>query len=141
MYKFFSIVLLSMLAIACQSGNKSEEIVETETVEMEQNVNDEPMLRHVVLLSFKEESTEEDIKKVENAFIALKDKIPQIKDFEWGTNNSPEGLNKGLTHCFLVTFGSEADREVYLPHPEHQAFVEVLSPHMKDVTVVDYWAK
>lgn len=140
MHKLFPFAILVLLASACQSGNTSNE-TEEKIIEMEQNVTEKAMLRHVVLLSFKEESSQEDIKKVENAFIALQDKIPQIKDFEWGTNNSPEGLNKGLTHCFLVSFESEADREIYLPHPDHKAFVEVLSPHMKDVTVVDYWAK
>ncbi|WP_439483952.1 Dabb family protein [Cyclobacterium plantarum] len=140
MNKFFPIAILVLLASACQSGNTSNE-TEEKVIEMEQNVTEKAMLRHVVLLSFKEDSSQEDIKKVEDAFIALKDKIPQIRDFEWGTNNSPEGLNKGLTHCFLVSFESEEDREIYLPHPDHKAFVEVLSPHMKDVTVVDYWAK
>ncbi|MBD3627174.1 Dabb family protein [Cyclobacterium sp.] len=140
MNKFFPIAILVLLASACQSGNTSNE-TEEKVIEMEQNVTEKAMLRHVVLLSFKEDSSQEDIKKVEDAFIALKDKIPQIRDFEWGTNNSPEGLNKGLTHCFLVSFESEEDREIYLPHPDHKAFVEVLSPHMKDVTVVDYWAE
>jgi len=50
-------------------------------------------------------------------------------------------LNKGLTHCFFVTFHSEEDRAIYLPHPDHKAFVVVLSPHLDDVTVVDYWTK
>ena len=67
--------------------------------------------------------------------------IKQIKKFEWGVNNSPEGLNQGLTHCFLVTFKSEKDREIYLPHPAHKAFVEILQPHLDKVTVIDYWAK
>ncbi|MCC5939484.1 MAG: Dabb family protein [Lunatimonas sp.] len=102
---------------------------------------EKPLLRHVVLLKFKDESSAEDIKKVEQAFIALKDEISLIKDFEWGTNNSPEGLNKGLTHCFFVSFETEKDRDDYLPHPAHKAFVEVLMPHLDDVTVVDYWAK
>ncbi|WP_234364098.1 Dabb family protein [Lunatibacter salilacus] len=102
---------------------------------------DKPLLRHVVLFKFKDETSAEDVKKVEDAFIALGDQIPEIRDFEWGTNNSPEGLNKGLTHCFFVTFESEEDREIYLPHPAHKAFVDVLSPHLDDVTVVDYWAK
>jgi hypothetical protein len=38
--------------------------------------------------------------------------IPEIHSFEWGTNNSPEGLDKGFTHLFFVTFKSESDREV-----------------------------
>ncbi|MDX1637080.1 MAG: Dabb family protein [Balneolaceae bacterium] len=102
-------------------------------------MNDQ-VLRHVVLLKFKESATKQEIRKVQEAFSALPDKISAIKDYEWGTNNSPEGLNKGFTHCFLVTFESEEDRATYLPHPDHKAFVEVLEPHMEDVLVVDYWA-
>jgi hypothetical protein len=98
------------------------------------------LLRHVVLFKFKDSSSAADIKKVEDAFRALSSKIPTIKSFEWGKNNSPENLNQGLTHCFLVTFASEKDRDAYLPHPEHQAFVEVLKPHLDKVTVIDYWA-
>lgn len=97
-------------------------------------------LRHVVLFKFKESSTAGDVKKVEAAFRALPKKIREIKAFEWGTNNSPENLNQEFTHCFFVTFASEKDREVYLPHPAHQAFVEVLKPHLDKVLVIDYWA-
>ncbi len=97
-------------------------------------------LRHVVLFKFKESSTADDIKKVENAFRALPSKIKEIKGFEWGTNNSPENLNQGFTHCFFVSFDSEKDREVYLPHPAHKAFVEVLGPHLDKALVIDYWA-
>ena len=131
---------LSALLWACNpaSDGKSENEAQSPT----QQVNmEKPLLRHVVLLKFKDESSAEDIKKVEQAFIALKDEISLIKDFEWGTNNSPEGLNKGLTHCFFVSFETEKDRDDYLPHPAHKAFVEVLMPHLDDVTVVDYWAK
>jgi hypothetical protein len=28
-----------------------------------------------------------------------------------------------------------------LPHPAHQAFVEVLKPHLDKVLVLDYWSK
>lgn len=93
------------------------------------------------MFKFKDTSSKADVKKVEDAFSALSDKISLIKDYEWGTNNSPENLNQGLTHCFLVTFNSEKDRDAYLVHPEHQAFVEVLKPHLDKVTVLDYWAK
>ena len=98
------------------------------------------MLRHVVLFQFKESSSKEDVQKVVNGFRELKSKIPQIADFEYGVNNSPEGLNNGLTHCFFVTFKTEKDRDEYLPHPAHKAFVELLKPHLEKATVVDYWA-
>ena len=96
-------------------------------------------LRHVVLFSFKENSTPDDIKKVEDAFRALPSKIKEIKGFEWGTNNSPEGLSQGFTHCFFLTFDSEKGREIYLPHPAHKEFGAVLGPHLDKVLVVDYW--
>ncbi len=98
-------------------------------------------LRHVVLFKFKEGTTPADIQKVEAAFVALPSKIAEIKDFEWGLNNSPEGLDKGFTHCFFLTFDSEEGRAVYLPHPAHKAFGKVLGPHLEDVLVLDYWTK
>ncbi|QDU38300.1 Stress responsive A/B Barrel Domain protein [Maioricimonas rarisocia] len=98
------------------------------------------VLRHVVLFKFKEDATKEQIREVEEAFAELPSKIDAIHDYEWGTNNSPEGHDKGFTHCFLVTFRDEAGRSEYLPHPAHQAFVKVLRPILDDVTVVDYWA-
>ncbi|MGB6223616.1 Dabb family protein [Haloferula sp.] len=97
--------------------------------------------RHVVLLSFKEDATAEDITKIEKAFAALPDQIEAIQDFEWGTNVSPEGKAKGFTHCFLVTFKDKAGLEVYLPHQAHKDFVTILKPSLEDVLVIDYVAK
>ncbi|MEL6895463.1 MAG: Dabb family protein, partial [Planctomycetota bacterium] len=59
------------------------------------------MLRHVVMFQFKSTSSAADIQKVVDAFRALPTQIPQIAAFEYGENNSPEKLNKGLSHCFL----------------------------------------
>lgn len=99
------------------------------------------LLRHVVLFNFNDTAAEDTIRQIEQAFASLPGKIPEIYSFEWGTNNSPEGLDKGLTHCFFVTFLSEEDRAVYLPHPAHQEFVELIGPYVEDVTVVDYWTR
>jgi len=98
------------------------------------------MLRHIVLFQFKETSSKEDVQKVVEAFQSLKTGIPEVAAFEYGVDNSPEGLANGFTHCFLVTFKSEEDRAIYLPHPKHKAFVEVLKPHLDKVQVIDYWA-
>jgi len=95
-------------------------------------------IRHVVCFKFKEDATDAQIRKVEKAFAGLKKKIPEIKGLEWGVNNSPEGLNKGFTHCFIVTFADEKGREIYLPHPDHKAFVEILKPILDDVFVIDF---
>jgi hypothetical protein len=108
-----------------------------------QNTTGQPtkQLRHVVLFKFKDGTTEAEIKKVEEAFRALPSKIKEIKGFEWGTNNSPEGLNQGFTHCFFLTFANEEGRAIYLPHPAHKAFGEVLRPYLDKVLVIDYWVQ
>lgn len=129
------IVIFSALLTGC--GNRSEN-ASTTNYNMKETT---PVLRHVVLFSFKDSSTPADIESVEAAFLALHSKIKEIKSLEWGLNNSPEGLDKGFTHCFFLTFNSEEDRAIYLPHPDHKDFGEVLSPHLKDVLVVDYWTK
>ena len=103
--------------------------------------NSGKLLRHVVLFMFKEGTAGADIKKVEDAFRALPSKIKEIKSLEWGTNNSPENINQGFTHCFFVTFSSEQDRAVYLPHPAHKEFGKILGPYLDKVLVLDYWAE
>ncbi|PCJ98397.1 MAG: stress responsive alpha-beta barrel domain-containing protein [Flavobacteriaceae bacterium] len=104
------------------------------------SIENDSVLRHVVLFKFKEGTAVEKIKIVEEAFNALPSKIPQIKSLEWGLNNSPEGLNKGFTHCYFLTFTSEEDRAIYLPHPDHKAFGATLDGILDDVLVVDYWS-
>ena len=54
---------------------------------------------------------------------------------------SVENLQQGFTHCFVVTFLSEADRTKYLPHPAHKEFGKILGPHLDKVLVVDYWTQ
>jgi hypothetical protein len=106
-----------------------------------QEKTESKVLRHVVLFKFKDTATPEDVKKVEAAFAELAEKLPLIKAYEWGKNNSPENLNQGLTHCFLLTFSSDKDRDAYLVHPDHKAFGKVLGPYLDKATVLDYWTE
>lgn len=131
--------LFSLLLSCTPNSSSTEGEASVNTVVSNDKSTEEKQLRHVVLFKFKDGTLEEDIKKVEQAFAALPGKIPQIKAYEWGINNSPEGLDKGFTHCFFLSFDTEADRAIYLPHPDHKAFGDILGPHLDDVLVVDYW--
>lgn len=102
-------------------------------------MSQQPKLRHVVLFQFKDGTPDANIRQIEHAFRALPAKIDAIREFEWGTDVSVEGKAAGFTHCFFVTFASAADRDAYLPHPEHTAFGALLRPHLENVLVVDYW--
>ena len=97
-------------------------------------------LRHVVVFKYKPGATEEQIKQVTDAFVALKTKIPGIVSIEHGVNNSPEKRNQGFTHVYQVTFTDAAARDAYLPHPAHKEFGALLGKLgvLEDVFVVDY---
>jgi hypothetical protein len=95
-------------------------------------------IQHVVSFKFKSTASADDIKKIETSFAALKKKVSLIKSLEWGTNISPEKFNKGFTHCWVLSFNSEKDRDAYLVHPDHQAFGKLVGPVVDDVFVIDF---
>ncbi len=137
-FKIKSSIILTGIVLILIIGCKVDDH-DSEASEITSEINDP--LRHLVMFKFKEDADSVKIKAVESAFAALPSKIPEIKSFEWGLNNSPEGLDKGFTHCFVITFASEEDRAIYLPHEDHQAFVALLDDLLEDVFVLDYWAK
>jgi heme-degrading monooxygenase HmoA len=98
------------------------------------------VLRHVVLYKFKDDVKPEQIEEVIAAFNALPSKIDTIIGYEHGTNVSHEGKSEGLTHCFLVTFASEKDRDAYISHPAHQAYVKIVRDRREKVVVADFWS-
>lgn len=95
-------------------------------------------VRHVVHFKFKKDAAPEAIKKITDAFAELKTKIGEVESLEWGTDSSPEGLGKGYTHCWIVSFKNGKDRDAYLIHPAHKAFVEILKPSLDEAIVVDF---
>lgn len=99
------------------------------------------VLRHMVLFKFKADVTKEQVQEVVDAFAALPRRISEIQDFEWGTDVSVENLADGFTHCFFVSFKDEKAREIYLPHPAHKEFVQLVGPRIDKALVVDYWAR
>ncbi len=139
-------ILLNLLIIfslfsACNESaeNKQEDQVEN-TATMNKNEEQEKLLRHMVIFKFNDDASKDDVSKLNEAFNGLAESIPVVKDFEWGINDSPEDFHQDFTHCYLLTFASEEDRDsVYTPHPDHQAFVQSLQPHLEKVFVVDYW--
>lgn len=103
-------------------------------------MSDPTKLRHIVIMQFKDGTSDAELATITRRFLELQGLIPGIEDFEFGSNNSPEGLSIGLTHCFTLTFGSFAARDAYLPHPDHKAFAEWVGTWVEQVVVVDYWA-
>ena len=123
----FTTFFISILLLSCSNPSVSEK------------QEDISVLRHMVFFKFKDSASTEAINASHKTFLELPKYITEIRDFEWGLNNSPENLHQGLTHCYMLTFSSETDRDIYLPHPKHQEFGKQLDPIIEKVVVVDYW--
>lgn len=95
-------------------------------------------LRHFVAFKFKVTASPSQIDSVVAAFMSLKKSISEVQSIEAGPNESPEQLNKGFTHGFLVTFKNEKGRDVYLTHPAHEKFKSLALPLVEDAFVFDF---
>src|SRR5690606_28567368 len=84
-----------VMTLSLMGSNGQNPLNQTKKSIMDIEQQQDSLLRHVVLFKFKPGTSKENIAKVEAAFSALPSKIPQIVGYEWGLNNSPEGLDKG----------------------------------------------
>lgn len=100
------------------------------------------MITHAVLLRVKKTTPKSEIDRVFQSLAGLKGKIPGLLTFSGGPYSSPEGMNKGFTHGFVMTFTDPAARDVYLPHPEHEKVkklvLAILEGGLDGVVAFDY---
>ncbi|MBI1903322.1 MAG: Dabb family protein [Planctomycetia bacterium] len=101
-------------------------------------------VKHCALVKLKKDTPSAVVKDLFDSLAALKGQIPGIIDFSGGAYQSPEGLNKGFTHGFLMTFADEKTRDAYLVHPEHEKVkvkaLVLLDGGVDGVIVVDWVA-
>lgn len=140
-----SFLALALLMTSCSgpASNSSESMAggdATVRTSSAESLLPDSAIRHVVVFKYRADAGDAQIAQITDAFRSLQDRIPGILSFEHGVNNSPEGLNQGFTHAHILTFETAAARDAYLPHPEHEAFGNLLSELgvVEEVFVVDY---
>jgi len=95
------------------------------------------MTEHVVLLRFRADATERDVEAVGDAVRGLIGAIDGIEDVRFGASSSPEGLERGFKHGFVMRFRDEASRDAYLPHPLHRPVADLIGRVCDEVLVFD----
>ncbi|KAI9698126.1 MAG: hypothetical protein M1836_004128 [Candelina mexicana] len=103
-------------------------------------------ITHVVLFLFKEGIDPHLINNACNQVIALKQNCihpvsdePYIISFRGGKDNSPEGMQYGMTHAFVAEFKSAADRDYYVSKdPVHLALNQSIGQLIEKAQVVDF---
>ena len=99
------------------------------------------MLRHVVLFKFKDGTTPEKIKEVENSFAALPGKIELSRVLKREPTSALKTVRKVSRIVLSCRFRVRQDRDAYLDHPAHKEFGKSLGGCLDKVLVVDYWNK
>ncbi|CAG7554976.1 unnamed protein product, partial [Fusarium equiseti] len=92
---------------------------------------------HTVLFQFKSDVDSSQVREacLANPFI----NTPYIVSLVGGKDNSPEGMQNGLTHGFVVIFNSTEDRDYYVKtDPAHQDFISKVGSLLEKVTVLDF---
>ena len=95
-------------------------------------------IKHIALFKFKEGTTDKQVQQTLDELMELSENVPGIEDYVAGLNSSPEGLNKGYTHGFVMTFTDAAARDAYLPHPDHERVKATVLPLIEEVVIFDF---
>lgn len=100
------------------------------------------MIRHIVLLRFKPEITENTIAEFFDDLHKIKQKIPGILDITSGKSQSPEQMERGYMHGFVVDFADWKTLQAYQDHPEHKTLganlVNAAQNGINGILVVDF---
>ena len=79
------------------------------------------MIRHIVLLNFRDDVSEEHRQEIYADLRALVGKIDGLTSAVFGPNVSPEGLSQGFRDGFVMELRDAEARDRYLADPRHQA--------------------
>lgn len=97
------------------------------------------MIRHIVLIRFRPDLTEEAIGRLFAPLAPLANRLGFVA--HWGRSESPEHIERGYMHGFVADFASWDALASYQGDPEHKAFGSALVSHAQDgldgILVVD----
>ncbi len=79
------------------------------------------MIRHIVLIKFQPGVSEDTIHALFQELRAIRDQVAGILDIVSGRSESPEKIERGYMHGFVVDFKDWDALETYQTHPDHKA--------------------
>lgn len=78
------------------------------------------MIRHIVLLRIQAAVTEARIAGLFAELQAIRAKVPGVLAITSGKSESPEQIERGYMHGFVVDFGDWTALQAYQDHPDHK---------------------
>ena len=93
------------------------------------------MIRHIVLLKLKEETTTEAIEGISNALASMPEQIPEISNYVFGKDIAVSAGSADIG--IMADFDSVENYKTYSTHPAHVAAVQnVIKPHVAAKTAM-----
>jgi hypothetical protein len=87
------------------------------------------MIRHIVLIRFRADVSEDTISAIFADLHAIKAKLPGVLSITAGRSESPERIERGYMHGFVVDFADWDALAAYQDHPDHRRVGAALVDH------------
>ena len=79
------------------------------------------MIRHIVLTKFRPDVAEDTIAGIYDGLSKVAEALPGAANFTGGRSQSPEGIERGYMHGFVIDFDNWEALQTYADDPEHKA--------------------
>lgn len=79
------------------------------------------MIRHIVLTKFKPETPDDKIAEIYSGLSAVAEKLTGAQNFTGGRSQSPEQIERGYMHGFVIDFDSWDALQNYAANEDHKA--------------------
>lgn len=96
------------------------------------------MVRHILLLAPRPETTPDQIAAIQRLIEGLVGKIPGLVNAHWGENFAAPERRENLTHGFTMDFDSRESLSAYAPHPEHVPVAAQVRAAFERIVVLDF---
>ncbi len=96
------------------------------------------MIMHIVMFTFKEESTSQQISEAKEQIEQLVDLVPGLQHMKVGMNFADE--ERAMDMVLISSFESREDLDFYATHPEHLKVIEFIKTIADYTKVVDFEA-
>jgi Stress responsive A/B Barrel Domain len=87
------------------------------------------MIRHIVLIRFRPDVSDEKIAGMFEALPRIRAKLEGVLSITAGKSESPEQVERGYMHGFIIDFRDWDALAAYQTHPDHQRFGGELVAH------------
>jgi len=93
------------------------------------------MLKHIVLMKFKEGASEEDIRDMEKGLASLPPVIPEIRQYEFGRDKRKE---RAYDFALISAFQNGEALKRYQAHPDHVVVLNQVKALCEKIVAADF---